>query len=357
MIAIDLPLGTISPRPSSHKAAWAYLWALQLKQFLDRDTKVLHGESWSEFSRLGMYHGMEFSGSLNMFGGANAEHAGMLSRLLTIDPMKTFSIDVPMPDYGELAKGRLNACSEEWREVGWDLVSERCKSVTRTLTQGDLSLKFDRVVLGDSHSISAYRSGSFVLRNDGQTLHGALKKTLKSFIDPVKKYPKHGTFYFGNIDIRHHLMRQSDPKTSIDALHTEYIKQINGLNLVTSEIVSALPIENESRRLPKTGFYKNTPFYGSWQERTELVKYWNASLKARCAAEGIEFYEHPECYFNSIGELTFDVMEKPQSVHIARSHYRWDLIQDAPNSFAPIEVPKAKKIKKEDESTDLSQFM
>ena len=42
-------------------------------------------------------------------------------------------------------------------------------------------------------------------------------------------------------------------------------------------------------------------------------------------------YRHPEVYFNALNELTFDVMEKPKSVHIAREFYRWDLIKNEPN--------------------------
>ena len=50
-----------------------------------------------------------------------------------------------------------------------------------------------------------------------------------------------------------------------------------------------------------------------------------------CERNGWQAYKHPEVYFNALGELTFDVMEKPKSVHIAREFYRWDLVKNQPN--------------------------
>ena len=42
-------------------------------------------------------------------------------------------------------------------------------------------------------------------------------------------------------------------------------------------------------------------------------------------------------------------MEKPQSVHLARLYYRWDLVNDCPNPnliARPIDPKKEKKAKK-----------
>ena len=50
-----------------------------------------------------------------------------------------------------------------------------------------------------------------------------------------------------------------------------------------------------------------------------------------CERNGWSCYKHPEAYLNSLGELSFDVMEKPKSVHLAREFYRWDLEKDCAN--------------------------
>ena len=95
--------------------------------------------------------------------------------------------------------------------------------------------------------------------------------------------------------------------------------------------MDALPIENESRKLPKTGFYKGTPFAGTWKERTELVNQFNRSIDEMCERNGWDCYMHPEVYLNSVKELSFDVMEKPKSVHLSREYYRWDLVKNCAN--------------------------
>jgi len=97
------------------------------------------------------------------------------------------------------------------------------------------------------------------------------------------------------------------------------------------EVVHCLPIENESRVLPKTGYYKGTPYTGTWSERSALVKEINSSIDDMCRRNGWKSYKHPEVYFNALNELTFDVMEKPKSVHIAREFYRWDVAKNEPN--------------------------
>jgi hypothetical protein len=126
-------------------------------------------------------------------------------------------------------------------------------------------------------------------------------------------------------------MRQSKPLESIEKMVLDYEQQLKQLGIKEIEVVQALPIENESRALPKTGFYKGTPFIGTWAERTELVRNFNQLIKDMCARNNWTTWEHSPVYKNSIGELDFEVMEKPKSVHIAREYYRWDLVKNEPN--------------------------
>lgn len=343
-IAIDQVVGTVSPRPTSHKGGWAYLWANQLKYYFnqlgegDVEIKVLHNEeSWDEYDLIYLDHGMEFNGeSLNLFGGAQDEPAHRLGRLLSVDPLALVSLDRVMPDYGALGKGRLKACSDIWRNTDWDGVTAACAKMD-FMTQESMTqhIGLKHLALGDSHTFSMYKPGMAVCRNDGQTLYGALKRGLKSFIEPFGPQIKHLTIYFGNIDIRHHLMRQEDPFGAMDTMLDEYFKQIKELGMESIELIETLPIENESRKLPKTGFYKGTPFAGSWAERTKLHKMWNIRLDqfARRNPElNVTVYKHPDIYKNDKGELDFEVMELPQSVHLRRSFYRWDLVNDCPNT-------------------------
>ncbi len=356
-IAIDQVVGTVSPRATSHKGGWAYLWANQLKHYFKTlgegaDVTVLHNEAaWDGYDLIFLDHGMEFNGeSLNLFGGAQDEPAGRLRRLIEKEPHFLVSLDREMPDYGELGKGRLKSCSDGWRAVDWDDVTAKCKEM-QNITQESMCdvAKWEHLALGDSHTFSMYKPGMAVCRNDGQTLHGALKRGLKSFIAPFGPNIKHLTLYFGNIDIRHHLMRQEDPFGAMDTMLDEYFKQIKELGMESVELIETLPIENESRKLPKTGFYKGTPFAGTWAERTKLHQMWNIRLDQfarRNPNLNVTVYKHPEVYKNEKGELDFEVMEKPQSVHLARMYYRWDLENDCPNPNL-LARPSKDKPKKE----------
>ena len=95
--------------------------------------------------------------------------------------------------------------------------------------------------------------------------------------------------------------------------------------LETVEVVAALPIENEARRLPKTGYYKGQPFWGSWAERNDACKAFNAALRRRSAFLGFDVIEWPDHFINEASELDFNVMEKPRSVHISPEQYLWSI--------------------------------
>jgi hypothetical protein len=129
-------------------------------------------------------------------------------------------------------------------------------------------------------------------------------------------------------------MRQKDPESALEGLMQNYeaeLLRMQERGVEKIEIIQALPIENESRPLPKTGYYKGTPFAGSWQERTDLVKTFNWYVNEMGERNGWQVWKHPEVYLNNLDELDFEVMEKPKSVHIARKYYRWDLVADASN--------------------------
>jgi hypothetical protein len=330
MIAIDFIGGKLTDSEYSHKAGWAYMRACQLSDALGKQVKVLHGESWDNYDTVYLYHGMEFQGSLNLFGGASKESAVFYERLIKTNS-KLISLDIPMPDYGQLCTGRLSACDDYWRNIPWQTVSQKCQTIT-SITH---PLVTDKLVIGDSHAFSVYQSGYNVIRKDARTLRGVLKKTIR------KEMLDHGidpgnintiTTYYGNIDIRHHLMRETNPTGEIDLLLAEYEKQIKELDIKNVEVVSPLPIEDESRRLPKTGYFKDTPFYGSQEERAELVNYFSHQLARICERNGWNNFTWPNNWY-TISPLEYmkTYMERPKSVHLAPKFHRWNYWKNEPN--------------------------
>lgn len=329
-IGIAALVGKLSPKESSHKSGWAFMLCNQLWHAGYEKTEVITdiNVNWSDYDVILIEHGMEFRGTFNIFGGANDDLYYQLNRLFTKD-VRFYSLHHDMPDVGELIKKRLKTGSELFKtlENKVDQAKEICSQIPRV----DHIEKTDKLCFGDSHSFSQYTPGYMCSRHDGLTLFGTVKRGLREYVYP---WTKELRIYLGNIDIRHHLMRQQDPHAALQKLMQNYeaaLLQIQESGVEQIEIVEALPIENESRPLPKTGYYKGTPFSGTWAERTELVKYFNWYVNEIAERNGWQSYLHPEVYLNSLGELDFEVMEKPKSVHIARKYYRWDLVNDIPN--------------------------
>lgn len=323
-VGIDLIGGKLSSSYNSHKAAWAHVRKRQLEDEWG-EVEVLAGESWDDFDLIYLYHGMEFKGSLNLFGGASEENAKFFERLVDPKPV-LISLDIPMPDYGELCSSRKTA-DDYWKQIDWSKVSETCKKID-WIRHPKITTK---VVMGDSHSFSAYQPGYMTFRKDGRTLRGVLRKTLENELK--EHYPEldlssltHLTLYFGNIDVRHHLCRTSDPCKEVDILLEEYERQIIDLNIPNIELVKLLPIEPETRRIPKTGFFEGTAFFGTREERQKVVDYFNEKLEQLCIKNNFSFFKFDDIIYKVDPETYMkDYMEKPKNVHLSPLHHRTDL--------------------------------
>ena len=340
-IGIDLIMENVPVKPGSHKASWLYMWASQLRH-AGNEVEVLHKKEWDDYDKIYIHQGSLIEDfSPNVFGGVSDKTVAKLKRLLDHDPSKFISLDIPMNDYGKFIKSRLHNKSTHpsAQDVDWDKVSEICANIP-VIRQRDLST--DWLIIGDSHSFSMYKPGAMVNRTDGKTLNGVLsagiKESIKEYGEKIKKL----TLYFGNIDIRHHICRlnNGDYKKNIDHLIERYKEQLLELKETYEiELVSALPIENESRIIPNSiGRYKGLPFTGSWQERTDASKYFNVKLKELSVELGTDLWIHPSEYLNDLGELDYKVMEPKQNVHLSRQWYLWDLDNDVLRDFNKLPV-------------------
>tara|TARA_R100001460_G_scaffold29359_7_gene58508 strand:+ start:2249 stop:3331 length:1083 start_codon:yes stop_codon:yes gene_type:complete len=329
-IAIAALVGKLSPKASSHKSGWAYHLANQCHNAGYENVTVVTDTTtnWDDFDVVLIEHGMEFKGTFNIFGGANDDLYYQITRIFS--SAKMFSLHHDMPCIGSLIEKRLHTGSDLFKTLERK-IEEVKKICANNITRIDCIEKTDKLCFGDSHSFSQYTPGYMTSRHDGLTMHGALKRGLDTYVYPWIKSLR---IYLGNIDVRHHLMRQHNPEMAVDKLLAQYedgLMKLQESGVVDIEVVHTLPIENESRALPKTGYYKGTPFTGTWEERTDLVKQINKGIDKMCERNGWSSYKHPEVFYNHIGELPFDVMEKPKSVHIAREYYRWDLVNNRKN--------------------------
>ena len=334
-IGIDGLSGPISKRISNHNGAWAHKVLNQCISAGYTDIRILDkGEKLHEYDAIILYLGISYEGTLNLFGGLGDDFCKKMIQLESY-PGKLLCLQHEMPDLVDMVSKRLKNSSTSAFAKIIDL-EELQKAIDKT-EKFDRVEKTTKLCFGDSHSFSMYQPGYMTSRNDGLTLFSILRDGVKEKIMEKSGINTedltHLTFYAGNIDIRHHLCRREDREKATRVMVIYLADQLSQLNIPNIEISHAIPIENESRKLPKTGYYKDTPFYGSWQERTELVKIFNDTVDSVCHQYGWKALSWPENILNDKCELSFDAMEKPQSVHLSREFYRWDMENNCENNY------------------------
>lgn len=374
---ITSPLRACSGRMYSHRAAQQVIYADQIK-WLNMDDSVhcnLTGSQYradlNEFDIAYVYHGNDWSGSANLFGGLEGFPFTFNFANFSKFKGEVRSIEIDFPDlYGQLRprfdkfieKKGYDALPTDWKRVDWDnLKSIQAKSKTvqmQQLHRHNRPLKEPKIAIGDSHAISCYRPGWQVNSVPFKTLYGALKMGFESFL-PLTLAPwGEIDTYFGNIDLRHHLCRQQDPFGSAAELASRYVEECQKLHDrfgCKVRIWELLPCENESRKLPKTGYYEGTPYFGTWAQRMRVRAEFHAEI--RKMIEGcsyLELFEWTQPLLNDKGELDFKHMEKPKSVHLSRAAY--PLWQGAEWSGIDESEEETEKPNKSTKATTLEDF-
>lgn len=321
------PVNTISPKPSSHRSAEAHIYEDILDHLgydvtVDYGGKLLEDGNTDNFHHIFVYHGNEWSGSLNLFGGMDNE--SLFRRIDSLSHLDTRvkSVGIDFPEYARLFQERLEKKPlEMWNSVDWT----NLKELENCETWNPIVDAWHSFVLGDSHAISMYRRYYNIGSIPFKTLHGAMKVGFQELFEEKFGSDRDITrveFYFGNIDIRHHLCRQENPWQAAIDLAVRYADEATRFaheNDCEVAVYEPLPIEHPSRKVPKSGWYEGEPFYGSWEERNSARDTFIETLKNL----DIELIEWTDGLKNEAGELDFKCMEKPQSVHLSREYYPW----------------------------------
>jgi hypothetical protein len=169
-----------------------------------------------------------------------------------------------------------------------------------------------KAVIGDSHALSVWKPGHTLDFTAGRTLHGFLRR---ESVEQINNRFDETTLYFGNIDLRFHLMRQENPQQATADLFNRYVKFARELNKAT--LVELLPVEHESRKIPGTGLYKKQPFFGTREERMQLREIANEIINN----SGLEVIQWPSEWIDADGTKMLDILEMKQSVHLRPKYY------------------------------------
>lgn len=320
-VAIDDVVTTFSSRKESHKSSWPYLIRMQLRSIGIQSDVLSKSDDIHGYDVWLISLPMEFKGTFNLFGGATEEVAARIRRLSEFQG-QIYILNQDMPDVGAFVQSRMKSACDSWKELDPQVYTDISNKIQRV----DLLLESDTFIYGDSHSVSVYEPGANISRNDGQTLHGFLKRADR--FDPPEG-TKRIILYMGNIDVRHHIFRQEDPMAALDGLVRRYALFAKHLKFSpTTEyvgLVHLLPVEHEERRIPKTGWYKGTPFAGTRKQRSDAVKEFNRLLDELSVDHGYDVISWPKEWYSMDPEkFAEQCMEKPGSVHLSRSAYQYD---------------------------------
>ncbi len=255
--------------------------------------------TWNEYERIYILEGVNYQENIfNFIGGPQPEHRAKLEAMANYKGV-VIAVNVPID---------LNVFNKRF---GVDHIYPAINCIDYARQYGNTTRK---LVRGDSHSLSVWKPGYGLDRTDGKTLFGFLKEADSLVEEWNSKYDE-VILYFGNIDLRFHLMRQENPEAATGELFRRYVEFAKKLNNAT--LVNLLPIEHESRKLPGTGLYLKKPFFGTRSERMHLRDIANRIMNN----SGLNTLQWPDEWIDEDGMKMFEYMEPKQSVHLKPRYY------------------------------------
>jgi hypothetical protein len=303
----------IPKKENSHVRGWALTWSENLGVPLLEDPQPVN--------TLYLDHGANFTGGLNLFGGFTQDLKDRIDIMLRCN--EVISLDREMPDYGKMLKKRKDVVDKDW----CDTISEKCLKATSLISS---DLKTDWLAVGDSHTAAYSRAGSAVIKRDGTTLNNQINSDFDYIKEHVNKRKWKGvTISLGNIDVRFHIHRLGADVGEMIKAYGEFGKSLN------CEVEYALPwpIEHEDRKIPGTGKYKGEPFYGTRQERLDIIY----QIRSFMDKFNMQYVSCPESWYKMDGkEYAKKIMESNGSVHLNPNYYRrrnWGVSENSLENF------------------------
>lgn len=302
--AITGVFATISKDPGWHSHGWARTWAENTGLALNHDNHPV--------KEMYFFHGPHpWDNRLNIPNGWPREGPKIRKKLLAAFEAETvLSLDVPVPNYAKFLSGRSDFTDQ-------DLLPELIRLQERAKVLRSTDLGLDWVTVGDSHVAAWAPPGSMTAKNDGKTLWGEIRTDFAITRQVLKECPQvRGiTMVLGNIDVRFHMLRLgADWKMMYDKW-----KEFGDSLDIEVEYSLPWPVEHEERPLPKLGQYKGQSFYGSRDERADLV----LQIRDYMDKKGMLTVSYPEAWLNiDPAQYAKTHMQKYKNVHLMPTRYR-----------------------------------
>ena len=256
--------------------------------------------TWGNYDLLYICEGVNFvAGSFNVPGGPQPLHTEKMKAIADFKGELRYSNSIF--DFNKFNQRlKIEATFPETHRVSF---------YNTFLAHG---LESRKAVIGDSHALSVWKPQHTLDFTAGRTLHGFLKR---ESVEHINNRFDEVTLYFGNIDLRFHLMRQENPQQATADLFNRYVEFAKQLKKAT--LVELLPVEHESRKIPGTGLYKKQPFFGTREERMQVREIANEIINN----SGLEVIQWPSEWIDADGTKMLDILEMKQSVHLRPKHY------------------------------------
>jgi hypothetical protein len=256
--------------------------------------------TWGNYDLLYICEGVNFvAGSFNVPGGPQPLHTEKMKAIADFKGELRYSNSVF--DFSKFNQRlKIEATFPETNRIAF---------YNTFLAHG---LESRKGVIGDSHALSVWKPEHSLDFTAGRTLHGFLRRET---VEEINSRFDEVTLYFGNIDLRFHLMRQENPQQATADLFNRYVDFAKQLKKAT--LVELLPVEHESRKIPGTGLYKKQPFFGTRSERMQLREIANEIINN----SGLEVIQWPTEWIDEDGTKMLDILEMKQSVHLRPKHY------------------------------------
>ena len=115
-------------------------------------------EDHNDYDCLWVYHGSDWSGGINMFGGVYG--FPYVKNTVNFSKFKgrVFSIGIDFPPYHEMVKSKLESAKKEVQPEWHDVDLKNLERMFNEAIRVDYPNPTNKLVIGDSHSICMYRA-------------------------------------------------------------------------------------------------------------------------------------------------------------------------------------------------------